>query len=489
MFDSPHPEEQHPPLVDPLRVDPPRVDPHWADLSALVSQAEANRVEMCRLQADRVEVCARALELIALRVQQRAAARAAGGKGDGYRGDTIPLREVLAELSAALRVTERTVSSWLGDAAALVGSYPATYAALREGRIDERHASAIIDAGIPLDREHRAEYEAAVLRVAESDTAAGTRVMARIIAARLQPDIVEENQRRALAERRVRMFDLDDGLSRLLLDGPAALIHGIYDRIAHMATAQAAVPDVADGVDADGGDASVADRVRPEEPALGQEREPDEEPDERTLDQRRADIMTDLLLTGRPSLDEEGGLGAIRATAQITIPILTLIGRSDEPALLDGEAPIDAETARALAGAASTWQRVMADPVTAEPLRLDTYRPSKRLRRLLQARDQHCRWPGCRRRARACDADHTVPWKEGGATCSRNLEMLCPHHHTMKHASQWTVVQLGGGTLEFTSPTKRRYRNNAPPVILGVDRRPWARLLGARYDPGDPAPF
>ncbi len=468
MFDSQHPEEQHPPLVD-----PPRVDPHWADLSELVSRAEANRVEMCRLQADRVEICAHALELIALRVQQRAAARAAGGKGDGYRGDTIPLREVLAELSAALRVTERTVSSWLGDAAALVGSYPATYAALREGRIDDRHASAIIDAGLPLDRTHRAEYEAAVLPIAETDTAAGTRVMARIIAARLQPDIVEESQRRALAERRVRMFDLDDGLSRLLLDGPAALIHGIYDRIAHMATAQAALPDVEPG-----------DGPEPEP-------EPDEpdEPDERTMDQRRADIMTDLLLTGQPALDEDAGLGAIRAAVQVTIPILTLIGRGDEPALLDGEAPIDAETARILAGAAAAWQRVMTDPITAEPLRLDTYRPSKRLRRLLQARDQHCRWPGCRRRAHACDADHTVPWEEGGPTCSRNLEMLCPHHHTLKHASQWTVVQLGGGALEFTSPTKRKYRNNAPPVTVGVDRRPWARLLGARYDPGDPAPF
>ncbi len=88
----------------------PFTDPHWAGLSALVSRAERNRVETSRLQAERVEICADALELIALRVQQRSAARAAGVQGDGYRGDTIPLREVLAELSAALRVTGR--SGW-----------------------------------------------------------------------------------------------------------------------------------------------------------------------------------------------------------------------------------------------------------------------------------------------------------------------------------------------------------------------------------------
>ncbi len=199
--------------------------------------------------------------------------------------------------------------------------------------------------------------------------------------------------------------------------------------------------------------------------------------------------MTDLLLTGRPALDEDGGLGAIRATVQVTIPILTLAGASDEPALLDGEAPIDPHTARCLAGSAASWQRVMTHPVTAEPVRLDTYRPSKRLRRLLHARDQHCRWPGCRRRARTCDTDHTTAWEHGGRTCASNMELLCPHHHTLKHASLWSVTQLGGGTLEFLSPTGRRYRNNAPPVSATTGRPRWARLLDAAYMADDAAPF
>lgn len=459
------------------------VDPHWVALSAVVSRAEANRAEMSRLQAERAEICADALDLVADRVAQREAARA-GGRGDGSLGDTIPLREVMAELSAALHVGERTISTWLGDGAALVGTYPTTLQALREGRIDERHASAIIDAGLPLHPDTRSEYEDLILPVAETDTAPGTRVAARIIAARLQPDIVDENQRRALANRRVRTFDLDDGLTRLLLDGPTVLIHGIYDRLTRMGIHQADVdathatatadapgaPGAPDGDIPDGTDAS---------------HEPDA-PDERTLDQRRADIMTDLLLTGTPG-DGDTGLGAIRATVQVTIPILTLARLDNDPALLDGQSPIDPDTARALAAASPCWQRVMTHPLTHEPLRLDTYRPSTRLRRLIHARDQHCRWPGCRRPAQKCDTDHTIPWEDGGTTCPSNLDTFCRYHHTLKHASPWTITQTGAGTLEFTTPTGRKHRTTPPHTLTAPPT--WARYLHTHTDPTDPAPF
>ncbi|WP_315551034.1 DUF222 domain-containing protein [Microbacterium aurum] len=458
----------------------PLIDPHWAELSRLLGRAETNRAEMSRLQAERAELCAEALDLVAMRVAQRQAARP-----NREIGDTIPLREVMAELAAALRVGERTVSTWLGDGSALVTTYPTTLDALREGRIDERHASAIIDGGRALDPEHREEYERLVLEVAERDTAPATRHFARVVVARLQPETVDESHRRALAERRVRMFDLDDGLSRLLLDGATAVIHGIFDRLTSMGIAQGDLdePRADEDAEADESDESVeADKSdEPDEP---------DEPDERTLDQRRADIMCDLLLTGCPALDGDAGLSAIRATVQVTIPLLTLASLDDEPALLDGEAPIDAETARALAATAPCWQRIMIHPVTHEPLRLDTYRPSKRLRRLIGARDQRCRWPGCRRTARRSDIDHTIPFEDGGPTCAGNLEVLCRRHHTLKHASPWQVVQRGGGSIEFISPTGRRYRTDSPPVLAGAAGRPaWARYFDAPMDPADHPAF
>lgn len=132
----------------------------------------------------------------------------------------------------------------------------------------------------------------------------------------------------------------------------------------------------------------------------------------------------------------------------------------------------------------------MIHPITHEPLRVDAYRPGKNLRRQLAARDQHCRWPGCRRAAARCEADHTIPWEHGGETSAANLELLCKGHHTLTHASPGQVTHLGGGTLEFVSPTRRRYRNNAPPTVTAPAARPgWARLLDARPDPGDPPPF
>ncbi|PZU32361.1 MAG: HNH endonuclease, partial [Microbacterium sp.] len=185
----------------------------------------------------------------------------------------------------------------------------------------------------------------------------------------------------------------------------------------------------------------------------------------------------------------EAGLGAIRATLNVTVPLLTLAGLDDAPAVLDSHGPIDAETARVLAAAAPVWQRVMTHPVTEEPLRLDIYRPSGRLRRLLNARDRTCRWPGCRRPASRSEADHTIAWEDGGTTCPSNLEILCKGHHTLKHASAWTLRHLGGGRLEFISPTRRRYRNDVPAVVEALGPPPWRRLLEAHRDASDPPPF
>ncbi len=440
-------------------------DPHWRDLALLVQRAEKNRADMARLHADRAELCADALKLVALRTAQRFAAR--GGR---EVGDTIPLREVMAELACALRVGERTISIWLGDGAALVEAYPATLEALRSGRIDERHASAIIDAGAPLDASIRPRYEELVLARAEVTTAPELREIARVIAAQLEPEIVELRQREALAQRQVKTYALHDGLSRLLLDAPAALVQGIFERVTDMAAALSDENDDPDGDD------------HPRDDAAPQR-------DDRTLDHLRADIACDLLLGGTPAAHGDTDLGAIRASVSVTIPILTLAGLDDAPAILDGHGPIDAATARELAASAPCWQRVMIHPMTAEPLHLDTYRPSARLRKLLNARDRHCRWPGCRRPARRSEADHTIAFSEGGKTCADNMEILCVRHHHLKHASPWLVEQLGGGTLQFTSPTRRKYRNDAPPVMGAVREPPWARLLATPYDAADAAGF
>ncbi|MDD7943956.1 DUF222 domain-containing protein, partial [Microbacterium sp. NE2HP2] len=220
--------------------------------------------------------------------------------------------------------------------------------------------------------------------------------------------------------------------------------------------------------------------------------------DTRTMDQLRADILGDLVLGGAPVVDptygtdRAGGLGAIRARVQVAVTAETLMGRDENPAEAVGGALIDADTARELAGQVSEWDRLFIDPVTRTPVEIDTYRPTASMKKLLMARDQHCRFPGCRRAAIRCELDHTIDYALGGHTHIFNLAHLCQRHHSMKQFTKWEVRQLGGGVLEWTSPLGRIYREDVPiPAVCftidTTDPPPDAALGGP--PPGEAAPF
>ena len=70
----------------------------------------------------------------------------------------------------------------------------------------------------------------------------------------------------------------------------------------------------------------------------------------------------------------------------VTVPVLTLLGRTDEPARLEGYGPIDAETARRLAAGATSFHRLLTHPVSGVRLDLDraTYAPPADLRLWVQ---------------------------------------------------------------------------------------------------------
>ncbi len=183
-------------------------------------------------------------------------------------------------------------------------------------------------------------------------------------------------------------------------------------------------------------------------------------------------MLSDLLLAGMPALDPtgtgdgDGTLGAIRAHVQVAVSALTLMRQDDGPADLAGRSPIDANTARELAGNATSWDRLLTHPVTGTVLECDTYRPTSAMVRLLRARDRHCRFPGCRQPAIRCELDHTIAASDGGATHVCNLANLCKRHHDVKHHTRWHVRQLPGGRLVWTSPTGRVYREDAPPPLV-----------------------
>ncbi|RII42655.1 HNH endonuclease [Galactobacter valiniphilus] len=65
------------------------------------------------------------------------------------------------------------------------------------------------------------------------------------------------------------------------------------------------------------------------------------------------------------------------------------------------------------------------------PLKLGRTRRtfSKDQRRVLAARDRHCRAPGCEIPAKWCEVHHVTPWNQGGKTDVDNGILLCSFHH------------------------------------------------------------
>lgn len=369
------------------------------------------------------------------------------------RGDHS-LRTVAAEIAAVQHVSDRTIERRMAAAELLVDQFPDVWAAQGAGRISPAHSRVIVDAGSriesPSDRE---KYSAVILPIAETESPNRLRALARRVAERFAPTTVSERHRRARSQRRVWVTDGEDGMAALHTHAPAALVHGMFDRLSQMAHALR------------------NENLRAKRQAA---RDGSEfEADDRTVDEIRADLLADLVLSGQPTGhdSEDGLLGAISARIEITVPVTSLMhGDADDasdadatpPAELDGRAPIDVDTARTMAGQTKGWDRVLTHPISGRVLAVDRYRPSRHLRRHLRARDQRCRFPTCGIAARKCDLDHNHAASTGGATCETNLASFCRRHHVLKHHSPWHVEQKPGGVMEWTSPTGRTYVDTPP---------------------------
>ncbi|GGD90740.1 HNH endonuclease signature motif containing protein [Microbacterium murale] len=194
--------------------------------------------------------------------------------------------------------------------------------------------------------------------------------------------------------------------------------------------------------------------------------------DTRTRDQLRADILADLLLTTTPTSVTTTALGSVKATVQITISASTLAGDDDAMAELNGHGPMTPDAARILAGRAGSWDRAFLDP-RGMVVETDNYVPTAGMKRFLRARDQHCRFPGCRAPAHRCQIDHNHDHAKGGPTALCNLCLFCTSHHPLKHPDvdardRWTAKQLDDGVILWTSPLGRNYTDEAPLRVMFV---------------------
>ena len=147
----------------------------------------------------------------------------------------------------------------------------------------------------------------------------------------------------------------------------------------------------------------------------------------------------------------------------VTVPVTTLMGLENTPAMLDGITPIPAELARELAAGEPIWLRILTDPITGSPCdaAAETYHPSAQQRLQLRLRHPVCAAPGCERPTRlGAEDDHILEYDHrdpggGGQTTLANLHRLCWRHHQLKTAglldpTRDPVPASGPVTTEWT---------------------------------------
>jgi hypothetical protein len=347
------------------------------------------------------------------------------------------------EIAPVLGVSPGSAAHRLSSAFTLATRLPATLDALEAGLIDYGRAMALVEVTRPLSDAHARAVEDTVLAGGGRPSHSAFRQAARRAALKVDPEGAEQRRRDAKADRCVTTRPMEDGAAELGVKLPAELTGAIYDRIDGLARRAAG----------------------PDEP--------------RTMDQLRADTAADLLLgTNREHLAVE---------VHVTVPLTTLLGLSADPGDLEGYGPIPAELARELAQNA-TWRRIVTDPVDGTVLDVGRRRyPSAALARHVQERDHTCRFPGCSRKARKSDLDHTQRHVDGGATHDGQLSALCRHHHRLKDEEKeptgWSLTQPIPGHLEWISPTGRVYRVGPTPADHDPPHAPSRKCAGA----GSPA--
>ncbi|MFL6162454.1 MAG: DUF222 domain-containing protein [Jatrophihabitantaceae bacterium] len=341
--------------------------------------------------------------------------------------DTSKLGLAQDSVSLALQVPLRAAQGKLAQARTLVQELPQTLTAVSRGAISGEHARVLAEAlwRLPADPALAPALEKAVLPPlldGRCVTVPQLRQRARRAALALDPVTAEQRHRRALADRTVGYVPGEDGMASLpvVLAAPEAQL--IYTRLTAAATLLPAT-------------------------------------DPRTMDQKRADLLVDAVLSGIPA----GGLPVLRGrrpAINVVVSADTLLNLDDQPAQLTGYGPITAETARRLAADASgTWRRLLTDPDTGALLDISTdrYRPAQRLRDFVSARDDVCAFPTCNQPGYRCEYEHTTPYSVGGSTCRCNGALACRRHNQCKLNTNWSYLRNDDGSFTWTTSTGHTY--------------------------------
>lgn len=309
----------------------------------------------------------------------------------GERRRDLAVSAIPLEISTATGWSEAQVQNRLSAAARVRRCAPATWLAFQDGRIDAARATAIAGALFRLRRrESHAELDQTVVAYAVSHTVGELRRWLTRFVARAEPESTAARAEDERAGRHVRITHGDDAMAWVMAYVPSIAAEAIDRRLTRRARKL--------------------------------------QGDERTLDQRRADLFMAWLTTADATEVQVG------ADVAVVVPAEVLAGASDDLAVAqDGSWVTPASWLLDYASADRVfWHRLLTDEAggVLDHTYLGRFAPDQ-LDTALRFRDRVCRAPGCTTPARLCDQDHLVPWPEG-PTSAENLGALCRRHHRMK---------------------------------------------------------
>jgi Domain of unknown function (DUF222)/HNH endonuclease len=202
----------------------------------------------------------------------------------------------------------------------------------------------------------------------------------------------------------------------------------------------------------------------------------EENNEQRTLPQRRTDALATIcrnFLAVNSEIEIHGTRPHIQVHVQYEDLVDITKNRAKVPTLLSAGG-IGGVTDQHSWLDGITVQRLLCDCVlsrvfTEGSVVLEAGRSSRsipiHLRRLVIARDRHCRYPGCNAPAAWSEVHHIVYWENNGEHKLRNLVLLCSRHHHRVHAQSETLVLHPDGQLDVTGLTGILRSSNPPPDV------------------------
>ncbi|MFZ2501821.1 MAG: DUF222 domain-containing protein [Nocardioides sp.] len=375
-------------------------------------------------------------------------------------------RGVPSLVAYARRESPHRGSRHLGLAKVVTREMPHTWAAWRDGHINEWTATVLARETACLDLPERRAVDRAIAADADKLAAMSPRQVqsaALAEAARLDPVALLKRRRKAESERYVSLRPAPDAMTYLTALLPMKAGVGVYAVLTRAAeTARAAGdPRSLGQVMADTLTESVIKRAAEDRAA------------QTTWDRPYPPTEASASADSQGHSRAQGPASAVGVQLNLVVSDEVLLGGSDAPAWVEGFGPISGEQARELvadhlaAHERLALRRLYAAPATGQLVAMDArtrFFPTG-LARFLVLRDQICRTPWCDAPIR--QLDHAQGHAAGGATSAANGQGLCEFCNHAKQAPGWRAGPDPGGeagAITTVFPTGHTATTRPPPV-------------------------